>query len=282
MKEKYFDEYKLKVPSQMEVITHNNLWNFNKILPKLPDRFENIDISNVEEYPIKNDNLISRLLSYLKYLDIVSEERVQIDETGYRINKQFFNLTDKGKELKKTAIIDPGNLYSVWKRVLKDSELYKAITTNSEFLRYNQLSKLSLRKLLADSFSKRVKNKADRVDRAQEYIINFLKETELFIFDGNYLKPIDDLNNENIEEKKEDIESLNKYDTNVKDDFSMENSGIIDKELNIVRDTNFTQIKNVYFNLIIKRDSKAIKVLRGYLTGLEAELDGESIGGKNE
>lgn len=255
--------FKLRVPSHMEVTTVSNLWKFVQILPKLPDKFENSDIIKIEEYPLKNENTISRTLAYLKYLGVISEERIQDKETNEPV--QFFNLTDSGKELKRTAIVAPENLFAKWKMVLRDSELYKSISADEEFISYNRISKITLRKLLADSFSKKVVNTKDRVDRAEEYIIKFLKEMELFNFDGDFIIPMKEQEEKisKIKQEKEQKISESKNDIN---EISKDNMEEFPKE-------KFYHAKTEDYFLYVKYDSLAIEMLRMQINIAEKKLE---------
>lgn len=204
--EEEFNTYKLRVPSQMDLVSITNIRKFIDIFHQLPDTFTNLDIANIKEYPLNNDDAISRLLSYIKYLGLITEERIKEIKNGERVNIQNFHLTDLGKELKKVALYEPNNLDKQWKYCLQNSELYNAITQNKEYQNWNHVSKTTLRKLLGESFSKKVKDKKERIDKAEDYLISFVKEFKLFSFDGNYLKPIVKSINEikNLEKPKED------------------------------------------------------------------------------
>ena len=206
--------YKLRVPSQMELVTITNIRKFIDIIHQLPDTFINSDIANIKEYTLNNEDAISRLLAYFKYLGVLTEERKKETKDGKRVNIQSFHLTDSGKELKKVALYEPGNLDKQWQYCLQNSELYNAITQNEEYQNWNHVSKTTLRKLLGESFSKKVKDKKERIDKAEEYLISFVKEFGLFSFDGNYLQPIGGITKKekNQEKPKEDERTTPKPD----------------------------------------------------------------------
>lgn len=279
MEEEYFN-YKLRVPSQMDVATPENLWKFIQILPNIPDTFENIDVSNIKEYPLNNEDAIARTLAYLKYLDVLTEERTKRKVGDKKTNQQYFHLTDKGQELKKTAILEPDRLYTKWKQIIKESELYKSLITNEEFEKYDYISKLTLRKLLSDSFSKKVKDIKGRVDKSEDYLINFLKEMELFSFDGNFLKPMG-INSNKIQEETIQQEEKSTHTEHEKDISKIEDSKTDDKEIK----EGYTHIRSHgHFDLNIRKNSSSLKVLKSYLTALEVEIEAEneSDEGKNE
>lgn len=254
-------DYKLKVPSAMEVITPENMWLFNKYaLPKLPDTFENTHIAEIEEFSIKNDNLLSRLLSYLKYLEIVSEERVKRTEYDEIISTQQFHLTEKGKKLKRSAIIDPDNLYKTWRQVLIDSELYKAIVTSDDFKQYNKIPKITIRKLIMDSFSKKVKNVSDRVEEAEKYLIHLFEQNELFKFDGDYFIPVNNQLKKKQQKRQPDPThteategNLNHTNNNIENNFTNEN------------DKDFYTIITDDYELKVRYDSFTIELLKSQL-----------------
>lgn len=181
--------YKLKVPSHVELATPTNLWKFVQILPTLPDNFKKSDIANNKDFPLNNHTAISRVTAYLKYLGILTEEREIMVSEGNAVKKQFFSLTEKGQRLKKTALADSENLIKAWKEIIKESELYLALTETDDFQKYNRISMTTLRKLLVDSFSKNVVKLQKRLSQAEKYIIRFLEENELFTLNDEYLIP---------------------------------------------------------------------------------------------
>ncbi len=256
--------YKIRVPSHIELTTPANIWKFvQQVIPKIPHRFENNDVANIKEYPINNEIAISRTLSYLKYLGLITEERVQGvgDE-----NKQFFNMTEQSKILKKTAIVEPENLYNKYKEILKESELYKAIVTNEEYTQYSQMSKTTLRKLLAESFTKKVKNVKERVDKAEEYMVNFLREVELFTFDGNYLKPMSETS---IVTKGEINNKIKKQEKDVDD---MKEEYDEDKFQDKYPKDEFYHVKTDDYELRVRYDDLAIEMLESQINIAKMKL----------
>lgn len=255
-------EYKLRVPSQMEVATTSNLWKFVQlVLPKIPDIFKNSDVAGIKEFPLNNEYAIARTLAYIKYLDIITEERKH-DMLGEKsVSKQFFHLTEKGKSLKKTAILEPENLYNEWKKVLKESQLYNALVTNEEFIQYNQISRITLRKLLTDSFSKKVKNIKERVDKAEDYIINFLREVELFTFDGNQLHPISESKMIESGEIMNGINKIDENETSMKPEFEDKEFGGVSK-INQFRKEDFYHAETEDYELWVRYDELAIEMLQ--------------------
>ena len=180
---------KLKIPSHVDMVTPKNLWKLILIFPTLSNIFERKDIVNNEKFPLNNEIATSRVISYMKYLGVLIEERGQIETDGNIIKKQYFRLTKKGQRLKETALMNQEDLFNVWKQILKESELYKALVTTDEFQKQNQISISVLKKLLVNSFSKKVEKTKERLTQAEKYMIRFLKENELFEVDGNYLIP---------------------------------------------------------------------------------------------
>ncbi len=191
MNETDFYNYTLKVPSQMEVVTVSNLRKLIELFPRLADKFDDEDVSKIKEYPLNNTRAIGRVLSYLKYLDVLEDCRIVKREDDEEIVKQGFCLTEKGGLLKETAIYDPNKLKEKWKEVVQDSELYKALTCNDEFEKSKYVSRSTVRKLLANSFSSRVKDMKERVDKGEDYLINFLDDAGLFKLDNEYLKSME-------------------------------------------------------------------------------------------
>jgi hypothetical protein len=255
--------YKLRVPSQMELVTVVNVRKFVGILHQLPDKFENMDITNIKEFPLNNEEAISRLLSYFKYLGVITEERVKEIKEGKKINKQYFYLTDVGKELKKTALYEPDNINNKWIECLQKSELFKALTENEEYQNWHQVSRTNIRKMLGESFSKKVKDAKERIDSAEGYLINFVKEFNLFTYDGTYLKPVGETSI--VSEKSvQEIPS------------TTESEGIkesIEKESIIQPSKGFTYIKDDDFELKIKLNPLSLQLLKKQIEILDIKIE---------
>jgi len=232
--EEEFNNYKLKVPSQMELVTISNVRKFVDIIHQLSDTFTNSDVASIDEFPLNNEEAISRLLSYFKYLGVVTEERKKEVKDGKKINIQNFHLTDSGKELKKVALYEPDNLNKQWKYCLQNSELYKAVTQNEEYQNWNHVSKTTLRRLLGESFSKKVKDKKERIDKAEEYLIKFVKEFGIFSYDGTHIQPIKGISKKekDQEKPKEDEKTPPKPDEKPIDSETKKNSLLFINELN--------------------------------------------------
>jgi len=267
-----FKEYKLRVPSQMELTTVSNVRKFIEILPKLPDTFENADVANIKDYPLNNEDAISRTLAYFKYLGILTEERAKEQKEDKKLNKQYFHLTDHGKELKEAVIYEPNKITEKWKEVLKDSELYKALTENEEFQRWNYISKTTIRKLLGESFSKKVKNVKDRVDKAEEYLICFVKDAGLFTFENEYLKPM------GTEYKTRQEETTEQFEPTEPPSVKKEELPKIQREFEtktsiIVPSQGFTYIKDDDFELKIKLNDLSLKLLEKQIEILKIKLE---------
>lgn len=254
--------YKLKVPSVMEVVTITNVRKFLGLLHQLPDTFQNSDISNIKEFPLNDENAIARVLSYFKYLGVLSEERGKEKVDNKEINKQCFHLTDIGKELKKTALYEPDNLNNKWTECLQKSELYKSLTENEEFKEWNHISRTSLRKLLGESFSARVKDVKERIDASEEYLINFVKEFNLFTYDGNYLKPVGETSTVSEKSAQKTPSTTELEDINE----SIEKKSIIQPS------KGFTSIKDDDFELKINLNELSLALLKSHITTLELKL----------
>lgn len=243
MNETDFYNYTLKVPSQMEVVTISNIRKLIELFPRLTDKFDDEDVSNIKEYPLNNTRAIGRVLSYLKYLDVLEDCRLVKKEDDEEIVKQGFCLTQKGSLLKETAIYDPNKLKEKWKEVILDSELYKALTSNDEFEKLKQVSRATVRKLLANSFSSRVKDMKERVDKGEDYLANFLSDAGLFKLDTENLISMDAIFDEPVKKEKSYNSQNNEF---------IENSSNVVKASNQTLDNSLLFIKENDFELKIK------------------------------
>jgi len=275
MNDEIVTTYKLRVPSEMAIVTITNIRKFIDLLPKLPDRFQNNDIAENEEFPLNNENAVSRLLSYNKYLGILEEERVKEkymeQNKEFEVTNQFFSLTDLGIKLKEGMICNPDNKNRLWTEILKESELYKSLIENEEYKRWKYISKTNLRKLLSDSFTKRVTDRKARVDEAEKFLINFLKDAGLFTFDGTYLKPIGQIEKEVVNEKSDEKIPIKTED--IKESIGNEP---------IQPSKGFTYIKDDNFELKIRLDKLSLKLLEEQVKFLKTKLESINNEQKNE
>ncbi|MEA3457965.1 MAG: hypothetical protein U9R21_04725 [Candidatus Thermoplasmatota archaeon] len=165
--------------------------------------------------------------------------------------------------MKEVAIYEPDNLNAKWKDILKDSELYKALVTNEEFERWNHISKTTLRKLLGDSFSKKVKNVKERVDKAEEYLINFVTDAGLFISDGDCLRLVKEMEGKIPQKKKEEKASIGEV--------TIEEP--LGEESMITPSKGLTYIKDDDFELKIKLNDLSLKLLEKQIEVLKIKLE---------
>ena len=258
-----FANSKLRVPSQMNIATIENINKFINIIHDLPDPFENSDVVNHKGYPLNNDDNVSRVLSYFKYLDILTEERDKVEKDSIVLNKQYFHLTDKGIELKETALYHPNKIEEKFKEILLESELYKSLVENQEFEKWGYITKGTLRKMLGESFSAKVKNLRDRVDIAEDYIVEFLRYYNLFTLEGNNLKPIS-----KVKKTLQKDEDVNIEGETHEDDLNHSNKN----EREIKPKQGHTYIKDDDFELNIRVNDLSLALLKSHLTTLELKL----------
>ncbi len=203
------DDYKLYVPSHMNIVNIRNMKGFIRLLDRLPEQFEYQDISNMKEYSVKNLTAISRIVKYLRYMDILEPVKTN--------GKRLFRLTEKGGELRRIVITKPEKFNEGWSEILRISDLYKSIVNTKEFKEFKYVSSSSLKKLIINSFTKKVKNQDERADKAERFLIQLLEDAKLFYYDNNNLRPIDKISKvESIEDfyhvKTDDYELKVRYD----------------------------------------------------------------------
>lgn len=205
MKSRKTSDYKLRIPSHINIVNIRNMKGFIKILDRLPERFGYEDVSNISEYTVNNIVAISRILTYLKYLGVIKN----IKGRGKK-----FQLTETGEELKKTIGNPQYKFIEKWSQTIKNSELYNYIINIAEFQKYGFISSSHLKELIKESFSAKVKNEEERSDKAFQFLLQLFEDAKLFYFDGKCLKP---MNQEPIEEfyhaKTDDYELRVKFDS---------------------------------------------------------------------
>ena len=133
----------LKLPSQFGLVTVDNIRKFTRLLPKLTDTFESTDIQNTKEYTVNNLDALARILSYVKYLGIMSERRDKKNK------KQYFDLTEDGLKLKEALLYFGEQEYEkYWREIIKKSGLYNFIVNNDEFVKYKQIPRSIFKKTI--------------------------------------------------------------------------------------------------------------------------------------
>lgn len=117
----------LKIPSDPSKVTVVNLWRTMNIITRIGRTFQKEDITKHPDSPFTDKIAIGRILSFLKYLEIVNESREQVEGEAKRIQKfvvsdraqKFYYLLQDGR--KEEALVE-------WSDLIKDHDLYKIIT----------------------------------------------------------------------------------------------------------------------------------------------------------
>ncbi len=131
---------RLKMPSHFDVITPNGLRQLCRFVSKVGNEFGKKDLTTLPDSPWKNEDTVARLLSYAKYLGLVTESRSE--QNGEPT--QVFRLTNVGDELKKTLLFDPDRFDSAWRETVKASDLYAVVVGVEDVVKYGRLPKKAL------------------------------------------------------------------------------------------------------------------------------------------
>lgn len=180
----------IKVPSHFSSVTVPKIRKFIEVLDKLGEPFTKQDAQNIEELQLKSKGGRGRLISYLKYLGILKEER------NKKQSERQYYLTDLGKELRETKQFSPSKFEDKWREVIIKSELYQAITENNEFKEKGYISREAFRELILDGFSKNVTYIKKRLDKSEKFLRQLLEDGHAFTFEGDYYRPIKYVNME--------------------------------------------------------------------------------------
>ncbi len=135
---------RLKMPSHFDVITPSGLRQLCRCVSQVGNEFEKKDITTLSDSPWKNEDTVARLISYAKYLGLVTETRTEHNGQP----TQVFRLTPVGDELKKILLFDPEKFDSVWAEIVKSSDLYVAVSGVEDVQKYQRLPKKALERLI--------------------------------------------------------------------------------------------------------------------------------------
>jgi hypothetical protein len=119
----------LIIPSDPSKVTVENLWRVMNIITKIGRTFQKEDITGHPDSPFTDKIAIGRILSYLKYLGIVSESRERTEgEEGKAYSTQRFTVTDTASKFyyllqdgrKEEAMVE-------WSNTMRNHDLYKIV-----------------------------------------------------------------------------------------------------------------------------------------------------------
>jgi hypothetical protein len=245
---------KLKLPSQFGLVTVDNIRKFTRLLPKLTDTFESTDIVNTKEYAVNNLDALARILSYVKYLRIISERRDKKNQ------KQYFDLTEDGLKLKEALLYFGEQEYEkYWKEIIKKSDLYNFIITNDEFVKYKQIPRSIFKKTIGEQLD--MKENIKRISQGEDFILELLSNANLVKYDNEYIRLPDKV----VEDKEETNEKQEIQQRQQRE----ESIGFIPE---IKPTEGFTYIKEDDFELKIRLNELSFALLKSQLNTLELKL----------
>jgi len=118
MKPKVEKSYTIELPSDPNVVTVNNIWKILFLIPKIGRVFQKEDIIKSEKSPLKHPLSVARVLSYLKYLKILEEERKPKQKFKIKKNDDinslyYFLQCERDSDAR-----------IVWKKILSNHDLF--------------------------------------------------------------------------------------------------------------------------------------------------------------
>jgi hypothetical protein len=170
---------RVKVPSHFDMVTPKNIKRFCEVIKELPREFEAKDVAEAVD-SWTNLAAIGRLLSYVKYLNIVNEKRVLREDR----RTQIFNLTPMGERIKKSFMFEPHEFPGIWTDVVRNSGVYQSLLNGQDIKEYGRISMASLEKTVYEAHGGRSENVAKRGAR---FVSNLLQDAGLAEVDGNML-----------------------------------------------------------------------------------------------
>ena len=135
----------LVIPSDPSKVTVENLWRVMNVITKIGRTFQKEDITRHPDSPFTDKIAIGRILSYLKYLGIISESRERTEgKEGKVLITQKFAVTDTASKF--YYLLQDGRkeeAMTEWSNLIRSQALYKIII--SELL--SQAKKTTIREL---------------------------------------------------------------------------------------------------------------------------------------
>lgn len=172
----------LVIPSDPSKVTVENLWRVMNVITRIGRTFQKEDITGHPDSPYTDKIAIGRILSYLKYLGIITETREKGErEEGKAQRIQKFAVTDKAQKF--YYLLQDGRKESAmteWSKFMMDHDLYKIIT--KELL--TQTKKTTIREL-QDVIWKAYggKHRSSFYRNGAEFIAELLSNANLVDFD---------------------------------------------------------------------------------------------------
>lgn len=173
--------HNLKIPSDTSKVTVDNLWRVMNVITKIGRLFVKEDITKHPDSPFTDEVAIGRILAFLKYLEIVNEEREKIEGVAKRIQK--FTITDKAQKF--YYLLQDGRREGAlgeWSKLIKEHDLYKIV--NQELL--SKTKKMTIREL-QDLIWKSYggKHRSEFYRNGAEFIAELLNNANLADYDSS-------------------------------------------------------------------------------------------------
>lgn len=172
----------LVVPSDASKVTVENLWRTMNAITKIGRVFQKKDIASHPDSPFTGQIDIGRILSYLKYLGIISESREKIKDKEGKVQRiQKYKVTEKAQKF--YYLIQSGRkeeAMAEWSNLIKDHDLYKIVA--EELL--SQTKKTTIRELqdiIWEAYGG--KHQSSFYRNGAEFVAELLDNAELVEFD---------------------------------------------------------------------------------------------------
>lgn len=171
----------LKIPSDTSKVTVDNLWRVMNVITKIGRTFQKEDITKHPDSPFTDEVAIGRILAFLKYLEIVNEEREKIEGVAKRV--QRFTVTEKAQKF--YYLLQDGRKEGAlgeWSKLIKEHDLYKIVT--QELLSKTKKTTIrELQDLIWKSYGG--KHRSEFYRNGAEFIAELLNNARLADFDSS-------------------------------------------------------------------------------------------------
>jgi hypothetical protein len=184
--EENIKEYDLKLPSDPNVVTPNNIWKTAIVIANFGKIFTDEELTK-NGSPVNEKNLF-RILSYMRYLGLLVEKREKTAAGGKSKTIQRWLQADD-KEVQDYFHYLSGNRLDEAKRIfidlIKKHDLYKAIKTD---LLHEQ--RIITEADLRDYFRRKIPGKSAKYyQKGSHFVIRFLSDfCNLIMKEGNKIK----------------------------------------------------------------------------------------------
>lgn len=173
----------LKIPSDLRVVKVESLWKVIASLRQAGDKMEIDFVTEKDNFSPTEKGGMNRILSYLKYLGLLSESRESKTVDGKKINLQYFYISDDARKLSsKMALGREDEVNGIWAKILRNSTLYIVLSTYY-LEKYGEITKYGLESLIEEAYEHKLR--PEQIKDGAQFIIDLFKSKGVLEYDAS-------------------------------------------------------------------------------------------------